>query len=73
MFRPPTAAIELPEHYSWAELMRRMFSVDVLECVACGSRIRIVRQFILPRQSEKVSIVLAYHPRPTDCAGITHP
>ena len=28
--------------YSWAELLRRVFSVDVLTCPACGSRRRLI-------------------------------
>jgi hypothetical protein len=48
------------EHYSWAELMHRMFSVDVLECVACGSRIRIVSA-IHPPEAIRKSL---------DCLGI---
>lgn len=28
--------------YSWAELMRRVFAIDVLRCHACGSRRRII-------------------------------
>ena len=35
--RPPR-----PRNYSWAELMRRVFAVDVLECPACDGRMRII-------------------------------
>jgi hypothetical protein len=45
-----------PRNYSWAELMHRMFSVDVLECVACGSRIRIVSA-IHPPEAIRKSLV----------------
>ena len=31
-----------PRNYSWAELMARVFWVDVLECASCGSRLRIL-------------------------------
>ena len=29
-------------NYSWAELMRRVFEVDVLECPRCTGRMRIL-------------------------------
>jgi hypothetical protein len=73
MFRPPTAAIEPPEHYSWAELMHRMFSVDVLECGACGSRIRIVSAIHPPEAIRQSLDCLGIPSGPTDCAGIAHP
>lgn len=31
-----------PRNYSWAELMRRVWEVDVLECPACRSRMRVL-------------------------------
>ena len=31
-----------PRNYSWAELMRRVFSIDVLACPRCGGRMRIL-------------------------------
>ena len=31
-----------PRNYSWAELMRRVFAIDVLECPSCGGRMRIL-------------------------------
>ena len=31
-----------PRRLSWAELMRRVFAVDVLECPDCGGRMRIL-------------------------------
>ena len=35
--RPPR-----PRNYSWAELMHRVFALDVLECPACRGRMRII-------------------------------
>src|SRR5260370_40523692 len=29
-------------NYSWAELMKRVFLVDVLECDRCGGRLKII-------------------------------
>ena len=31
-----------PRRLSWAELMRRVFAVDVLECPDCGGRLRVL-------------------------------
>jgi len=31
-----------PRNYTWAELMKRVWSLDVLECDRCGARMRIV-------------------------------
>jgi hypothetical protein len=31
-----------PRNYSWSELMRRVFALDVLECPRCFGRMRIV-------------------------------
>jgi len=31
-----------PRNYAWAELMRRVFAVDVLECPRCAGRMRIL-------------------------------
>jgi hypothetical protein len=30
------------DRYSWAELMQRVFFVDVLKCAVCGSRRRLI-------------------------------
>ena len=34
--------------YSWAELLRRVFSVDVLKCLKCGSRRRWIAAITEP-------------------------
>ena len=31
-----------PGRQSWAQLMRRVFAIDVLECPACGGRMRVI-------------------------------
>ena len=35
------AARSIEQRRPWAELMRRVFSVDVLECEQCGGRARV--------------------------------
>ena len=39
---PRTGPPGTPRRIPWAELMRRVFAVDVLECSACGGRMRIL-------------------------------
>jgi hypothetical protein len=30
-----------PRHYAWADLLRRTFAIDVLDCPVCGGRLRL--------------------------------
>jgi hypothetical protein len=38
----PTAPPRPGRYLSWAELLRRVFEIDVLRCPACGGRMRIL-------------------------------
>ena len=49
-----------PRSYSWAELLRRVFSVDVLECDRCGGRMRILCAINPPDAIRKI----------LDCLGL---
>jgi hypothetical protein len=49
-----------PRNYSWAELMRRVFEVDVLECPECGSTMRILAAIHPPAASRAI----------LDCLGL---
>jgi len=51
--RPPR-----PRNYSWAELMRRVWSVDVLECPACRGRMRIVAAIHAPESIRRILVCL---------------
>ena len=31
-----------PRHWAWADLMRRVFDIDVLACPRCGGRMRLI-------------------------------
>ena len=39
---PPAEPPRPGRYLSWAELLRRVFEIDVLECPACGGRMRIL-------------------------------
>ena len=39
---PPARPTPRPRNYGWAELMQRVFAIDVLECPSCGGRMRIL-------------------------------
>ena len=49
-----------PRNYSWAELMRRVFAFDVLECDRCGGRMRIIAALHPPEAIRKI----------LDCLGL---
>ena len=49
-----------PRNYSWAELLHRVFSVDVLECPKCSGRMRILAAINPPEAIRKI----------LDCLGI---
>ena len=43
-----------PRCYTWAELMRRVFVIDVLECPRCFGRIRILAAIHPPETTRKI-------------------
>ena len=43
-----------PRNYSWAELMRRVFEIDVLECPECGNAMRILAAIHPPEASRAI-------------------
>jgi hypothetical protein len=55
--RPPRPR---PRNYAWAELMRRVFEVDVLACPRCAGRMRILAAIHSP---EAIRAIL-------DCLGL---
>ena len=58
--KSPNKAGCRPRNYSWSELMRRVFSVDVLECPDCGGRMRILCAINPPSAIRKI----------LDCLGL---
>lgn len=50
-----------PRRLSWAQLMRRVFAFDVLECARCGGRMRVIAAISTP---EPVGAIL-------ECLGLS--
>ena len=70
---PPTGAPgrgrgPRPRNYSWAELMRRVFDVDVLECPACRGRMRILAAIHPSEATRAILKCLGLPPRATPTA-----
>jgi hypothetical protein len=40
--RPPPSGVTKPRHWSWVNLMRRAFDLDVLACPRCGGRMSLI-------------------------------
>ncbi len=40
--RAPAGGNRKRKNYSWADLMRRVFEIDVLQCGSCGGRMRVI-------------------------------
>jgi len=57
---PPKPKAPHPRNYCWAELMRRVFGLDVLKCAECGGRMRILCAINVQEAIKKI----------LDCLGI---
>ncbi len=57
-----------PRNYSWAELMRRIWSIDVLQCPRCGARMRILAAIHAPDAIRKILDCLGLPSRPPPIA-----
>jgi hypothetical protein len=51
-----------PRHYAWADLLRRTFAVDVLDCPECGGRLRLLATIT---QREVIERILSHLGLPT--------
>jgi hypothetical protein len=58
------ANIGHPRNYSWAELMKRVFGLDVLKCDRCGGRMRILCAINPPDAIKKILDCLGLPSRP---------
>jgi Putative transposase len=57
-----------PRNYTWAQLMARVFALDVLECPRCGSRMRILAAVEDPVVARKILDSLGLPSRPPPVA-----
>jgi len=53
-----------PRNYTWAELMQRVFEIDVLECPDCQGRMRILAAIHSPEAIRAILECLGLPPRP---------
>jgi hypothetical protein len=74
---PETLSCVHPRNYTWAELMKRVFLVDVLECQRCGGRIKILAAIHPPEATRKILECLGLpsrSPAPGSCrCGVRSP
>ncbi len=52
-----------PRRLAWADLLRRVFAVDVLECPRCGGRMRLLATIHPPEATQAILECLALPPR----------
>ena len=53
-----------PRNYSWSELMKRVFGLDVFKCDRCGGRMRILCAINPPDAIKKILDCLGLPSRP---------
>ena len=64
----PTEPNPHPRHYTWHELMRRVFAVDVLKCPRCQGPMRILAQIHPPDTTRAILECLGLPIRPPPVA-----
>ena len=64
-----------PRNYSWAQLLKRVFEIDVLKCPRCGGRMRILAAINPPEAIQKIldCLGLPTRPPPIAAASIADP
>jgi hypothetical protein len=58
-----------PRNYSWAQLLKRVFEIDVLKCPRCGSRMRILAAINPPEAIHRILDCLGLPTRPPPIAA----
>jgi len=64
----PSAPAAHLRYYTWPELMRRIFKIDVLECPRCHGRLRILAAIHPPEATRKILDCLGLPSRPPPLA-----
>jgi hypothetical protein len=66
--KPADAANRHARNYTWSELMKRVFAADVLACIHCGGRLRILATIRAPEITRKILEHLGIPSRPPPVA-----
>lgn len=61
---PETSPSTNDRYYTWAELMRRVFAIDVLQCPRCQAPMRILTQIHPLETTRKILECLGWSTRP---------
>src|SRR5947209_4854739 len=73
MEKPADAAQQRGRNYTWSELMKRVFAADVLACIHCGGRLRILTTIRAPEITRKILDHLGIPSRPPPlAAAVSH-
>ena len=51
---PETEAPRHPRNYTWADLMKRVYSMDVLQCGRCGGKLKVIAAIYPPEATTKI-------------------
>ena len=62
------AAKQRSRNYSWAQLMKRVFAIDVLQCDRCGGAMRLMATIHSPEAKRKILDCLGLPSRPPPMA-----
>jgi len=69
----PPASAAPPRRWRWAELLQRVFAVDVLACPRCGSRMRLIATIEDPRVVRRILTHLGLAGNEDQPADLTDP
>jgi hypothetical protein len=56
-------------NYTWSELMKRVFLIDVLQCEICGGAMKIIAAIHPPETTQKILVCLGLPIRPPPLAS----
>jgi hypothetical protein len=61
-----TASVPTPrkKNYSWSDLLRRVFEIDILVCERCGGPVRVIAAIQEPETTQKILNYLGLPSRP---------
>jgi len=62
-------SIPKASNYTWSQLMKRVFAADVLACIHCGGRLRILPTIRAPEITRRILDHLGIPSRPPAVAA----